>query len=205
MEGYCVGELPTGLRALDLPNKVRVTVIPCDTVVYEAARAKMQRLLADFQRQQAEAMAVGVALDGVPDLSDPDIRNGFAQYLFVVALAQAAIVEWSGVVVRRAAALASTLVQDWPEEAGKDGAVPVVLSVLPEDARAAAIAAMMRDPAMADSFASLYTRPYRDLVTEGNASAPAPHGSMATGANTASVAATKAPAPATAPVGAVAP
>ncbi len=183
MTGYDLDRVPSETAVIDLPNGVSVTVIPCDTVVYEAARAKMHRLLADFQQQQADAASVGVPVAGIPDLTDEDLRTGFAQYLFVVALAQAGITGWSG-----------------PTR----GKTPIDLSSLTPPERDAAIARLMRDPAMADSFAVAYTRAYRELAAEGNASAPAPHGSTAAGATTANAAATNPPAPATAPAEAAA-
>lgn len=180
---YQIGILPTENHDLPLPGGVVLHVRPCDTVVYEAARAKMGRLIAEFETQQADAAAVGVPLTGLPDLSDPDQRAGFAQYLFVVALAQSGVIRWTGV--------------------GR-GTSPVDLEGMTPTSRDAAIAEMMRDPAMADSFAVAYTRPYRTLAAEGNASAPAPHGSTAAGATIANAAATNPPAPATAPAEAVA-
>lgn len=180
---YQIGILPAENHDLHLLGGVVLHVRPCDTVVYEAARAKMGRLITEFEAQQVEAAAVGVPLAGLPDLADPDQRAGFAQYLFVVALAQSGIIRWRGV-----------------SRAGH----AVDLEAITPASRDAAIAEMMRDPAMADSFAVAYTRPYRALATEGNASAPAPHGSTAAGATTANVAASNPPAPAKAPAEAVA-
>lgn len=150
--------LPTAPYAIPLDHGVTVTVRPCDTAIYEAARAKMARLLRDIARQHQDAAEIGATLEGLPDLTDEDARAGFGQALFVTALAQAGITAWSGVL----------------DDAGN-----------PAPVNDGTVAALMRVPGMAERFAVDYTRPHAAMVTEGNGSAPAPRGTTEAGATTA--------------------
>lgn len=149
--------LPSAPYDLALEHGVTVTVRPCSTAIYEAARSKMSRLVRDIARQHEEAAEVGGRLEGVPDLSDEDQRAGFSQALFITALAQAAITGWAGVL-------------------DADGN--------PAQVNDLTVAELMRVPAIAETFAVEYTRPHADLVAEGNGSPAGPNGTTPAGANT---------------------
>ena len=133
--------LPSKPYDIALDHGVTVTVRPCDTAIYEAARAKVARLVRDIGRQQDEAVEIGARLEGLPDLTDEDARAGFSQALFVAALAQAAVTAWTGVL----------------DAEGK-----------PAPVTDQTIAELMRVPAMAERFIVAFTRPHADLVAEGN-------------------------------------
>ena len=141
--------LPKGPYEIPLPYGVTVTVRPLKTEVYEAARARMARIVADLKTRQEEAARDGLKLELGFDPTDRDALNGYSQALFTKALAQAGILSWKGKPV--------------------DG-VPVT----PED-----VAELMDVPAIAEAFIVAYTRPIAALAEEGNASAPAPNGTTA--------------------------
>ncbi|KAA0677784.1 hypothetical protein [Roseomonas genomospecies 6] len=150
--------LPSAPYDIALEHGVTVTVRPCSTAIYEAARSKMSRLVRDIARQREEAAEVGARLEGLPDLTDDDQRAGFSQALFVTALAQAAVTAWSGVL-------------------DADGSPAPVNDVT--------VAELMRIPAIAERFAVEYTRPHADLVAEGNGSTAGQNGTIPAGVNTA--------------------
>jgi hypothetical protein len=162
--------LPREPHWLDLPHGVRLKVRPLTTAIYEAARARMGRIIRELLETVKDNAGLGLRLEGIPDLTDKDALSGYSQYMFSVALAQAAIMEWQGV-------------------ADAEGAP---LAMIPEN-----VARLMDVPALAESFVDRYTAPLAAMVTEGNVSASAPNGTMAAGANTAAGATNAAtPAPA---------
>lgn len=127
---------------IDLANGVRVQVRPLTTAAWETARARARRLaeeLADHEQAIAEA---GGAVDGLPDLTDPDARQGLSQMLYVIALAQGAILAWDGV--------------------GDAAGAPAPVT-------ADSVEALIRNvPSIAETFVVAYTRPLSEALAEGN-------------------------------------
>lgn len=161
--------LPKDPYWLDLPHGVRVLVRPLTTAIYEAARAKGARLAGDVVSEHAEIVMAGGAVEGLPDLEDEDAMAGLSQFLFVQALAVAAIIRWEGVL----------------DEAGN-----------PVEVTAKAVRDLMWFHRVAEGFVSAYTRPHAEAVAEGNASRPSPNGTSAAGRTIAEGAASKdSPAP----------
>jgi hypothetical protein len=155
--------LPSEPYPIDLPHGVAVTVRPCDTAVYEAARLKMARTVRDLVRQKEEAERAGMRLDGLPDMSDDDRIAGFSQFLFAQALARGAIVSWTGVL----------------DATGE-----------PAPVTDRTVSDLMRVPRIAEAFVVAYTKPHADLVSEGNGSGSAPAGTTAAEPSTAAGAGT---------------
>ena len=146
--------LPKAPYWLDLPYEVRLKVIPLSTPLYEAARHKSSRLVANLLKDHAQIMLAGGSVEGLPDLDDEDATAGLAQFLFVQALAELSIKAWEGVL-------------------GPKGK-PAILT--PE-----AIGHLMRFHQISDAFLLAYTKPYMELVTEGNGLRPAQNGTSAAG------------------------
>lgn len=144
---------------MDLPHGVRVFVRPCSTAIYEAARAKGQRLVTSLLADHAEITLAGGSVEGLPDLDDADARDGLSQYLFTRALATAAIIAWSG--VQRA-----------------DGSGPAEVTEQ-------TVADLMRIHTFAESFLIAYTQPLAEATMEGNVSGPSPSGTSGEGPRTA--------------------
>ena len=146
--------LPKDPYWLDLPHGVRVFVRPLTTAIHEAARAKGARLAGDLVSEHAEIVMAGGSVEGLPDLEDRDAMAGLSQFLFVQALAVAAIIRWEGVL----------------DEDGE-----------PADVTDKAVCGLMRFHRMAEGFVLAYTRPHAEAVAEGNASRPSPNGTSAAG------------------------
>jgi hypothetical protein len=162
--------LPKEPYWLDLPHDVRVLVRPLDTSLYEAARHKGARLAQRLISDHAEITLAGGTVGELPDLNDPDAITGLSQFLFTQALATLAITVWEGVLDSESA---------------------------PCPINETSVAMLMRIPSIADEFLRKYTKPHHDVLFEGNASGPAPNGTLATGPHTAPTAAPKThPAPA---------
>lgn len=156
--------IPTEPYWLDLAHGVRVHVRPLSTAIYESARRGSWRRCEEILKERADIVEVGGRVDGLPDLTDPDARDGFAQLLFAQALACAAIFEWRGV----------------------GDAEGNAAEVTP-----AAIGELMMIHAMAEDFVIKYTRTHEQVIAEGNAFGPSPSGTSAEGPNTAEDAASK--------------
>lgn len=162
--------LPKNPYWIDLPHGVRLYVRPLTMAVYEAARAKGSRLVADILQDHAEITMAGGTVEGLPDLNDEDARAGLSQFLFAQALAAAAIIRWEGVL-------------------SEDGD--------PMEVTEQSVADLMRYHDMAEGFLVKYTRSHAEAVSEGNASRPSPNGTTAAGRNIAEGAGSKdSPAPA---------
>lgn len=142
-------DLPKEPYWIDLPHGVRVRVAPLTTAVYEAARAKGNAAVRDLvAREQVVEDAGGRVVD-LPDMSDPHVRTGMAEFLFVAALAQVGILEWEGV-------------------GDADGNLAPVTQ---ENVRA-----LMSRHDMAEMFIVRYSRPLIEAQAEGNGSGSAPNG-----------------------------
>lgn len=91
-------DLPTEPYWLkDLPQGVRVKVRPLDTAMMEAARARGMRKVLDLKAHVSAAEEAGGRVEGLPDLSDPDVAQGVAQSFYIAALAELGVVAWEGV------------------------------------------------------------------------------------------------------------
>ncbi len=84
---------------LELPGyrDLRLLVRPFTLALRETAAAKARALLDELKRQRADVLASGVPAHHLPDLDDPAVRAGWAEALYVKALATAAIADWQGV------------------------------------------------------------------------------------------------------------
>ena len=158
--------LPKEPYWLDLPHDVRVLVRPLDTSLYEAARHKGARLAQKLISDHTEITLAGGTVSQLPDLNDQDAITGVSQFLFTQALATLSIMEWTGVLD------------------AENTPCPV---------NGTSIAMLMRIPSIADEFLRKYTKPHRDVLSEGNASGSAQNGISATGPHTAPTAAPKTP------------
>lgn len=143
---------------LSIMDGLKVRVRPLTTVIYEAAKIRGLRLASAAVAEIENVAAAGGVVGGLPDLTDEDGRAALSQFLFVKALALEGILEWRGV-------------------GGPDGQP---LPATPEH-----IGELMHVPKIAEAFISQYTQPLYAVVAEGNASGPAPSGTLATGPDTA--------------------
>ena len=82
---------------LTLPYGVSVTVTPLTTAAMVAAQADARKRLESLEAQARERKESGLALDGLPDLSDDGVREGQYQALLIHALAARHVTAWSGI------------------------------------------------------------------------------------------------------------
>ncbi len=82
---------------LTLPYGVSVTVTPLTTAAMAAAQADARKRLESLEVQARERKESGLALDGLPDLSDDGAREGQYQALLIHSLAARHITVWSGI------------------------------------------------------------------------------------------------------------
>jgi hypothetical protein len=80
-----------------LPYGLIVTVKPLTTAGMAAAQAAARRAVEAIERQARERADTGLALDGLPDLSDEGERDGFHQAQLIRELAVRHIASWTGV------------------------------------------------------------------------------------------------------------
>src|SRR5690349_23596006 len=76
---------------LDLGHGVRVKVRAPSTAIAAAVRAAAARRVDALRRDLEERKRSGVALDGLPDLDDPDAREGHLQLVTAQSYARFAI------------------------------------------------------------------------------------------------------------------
>lgn len=138
--------LPREPYWLDLPLGVRLRVRPVDTAVDATAR------FAAVETLRAE-----------PEATSQARRLGLAKAALATATAQAAILEWQGVL-----------------DADGDAPAPVT----PET-----IARLMAVPSLAEAFVRAYYEPLERLAAEGEGCGAAPNGTTAAAPTTAGVAA----------------
>ncbi len=150
--------IPTEPYWLGLPGEIKILVRPCTTAIFEAGRAKGSRLCGELLQEHEDITNAGGKVEGLPDLNDPDAVIGLSQYLFVSAMASAAIIEWEGVI----------------DEEGN-------LVELAEKS----VSELMRFQLVADAFLAKYLSKQTELITEGNASGLSPNGTSAGALNTA--------------------
>jgi len=145
-------DLPRAPYWLDLPHGVRLLVHPLDTALDAAVRSRAAALVREIS----------------PAIAEP-IRLGRVRQILASALAEFAILDWSGV-------LASDC-------------TPAVIT--PETT-----AQLMAIPEMASAFLTQLYAPLERLVAEGNGSSAAPNGTSAAALPTAGAAGTADAAPA---------
>jgi hypothetical protein len=160
---FRLGTIPKAVDAIDLPFGVKVTVRPITTPIWHQAQAFASRAILALIEGEEIRDDLGINRDCVPDLDDPDAKEGFRQLLFAQALARAAIMSWNGVLA-------------------EDGT--------PAKVTPAAINELMLVHAFAEAFIIRYTARIIRGLDEGNASGPSPNGTSAMGPNTAKRAAT---------------
>ena len=82
---------------LDLGLGVRVKVRPCTSPIFYAARAFMNKRLTDIGEEYRKRKEIGVSLDDLPDVENPEIREALAEEYLARGLARSAIVDWEGI------------------------------------------------------------------------------------------------------------
>lgn len=149
---------------------IRLHVRPLTQAVVDVANAKAARSVRELVDHQAAITDAGGAVEGLPDLTDEDVRRGLAEAEFTKALGRAAIIGWENVF------------GDGDEPAPvTHETVGDLLSVWP----------------VGERFRIAYLAPLEALAAEKNGSGPAPHGTSAAGRDTAgSATTTEVPAPA---------
>ena len=88
---------PGTMQRLSPGQDVRFTVTPLTTAAMAAAQAEARKRLDGLQAQAKERTEAGLALDGLPDLSDDGAREGQYQALLIHSLAARHITAWSGI------------------------------------------------------------------------------------------------------------
>jgi|SaaInlStandDraft_6_1057023.scaffolds.fasta_scaffold111480_1 hypothetical protein len=82
---------------IDLPYGITVTVKPLSTTAMAAAQAGARRRVEAVEAQVRDRKESGLPLDGLPDLSLDEERDGFLQCQVVYELAARQITSWIGI------------------------------------------------------------------------------------------------------------
>lgn len=141
---------------MDLPSGVRVRVRPLSTAIMNAAQSLVIKQIKEMQEDESVLK---------PNLDVDSIRFGLSEALLVKALAQAAIIEWKGVMQPEGDAVAKVTQQS--------------------------VAELMDIWFIGQEFWKQYTTSYFVLEVEGNASRPGVNGTTAAGLPTAPAASRK--------------
>lgn len=88
---------PSETFGIELPYGVTVTVNPLTTTAMAAAQAGARRRVEAVEGQVRDRKESGLPLDGLPDLSNEEERDGFLQCQVVYELATRQIIAWSGI------------------------------------------------------------------------------------------------------------
>lgn len=137
----------TGPDWLELGNGVAVLVLPPSTPVVFMARARADEMATELASAGEVVSKAGGHIVGPVDFTDPLAATQMRQSLFVVALAELAVIDWRGV-------LADPGDPEMP-------APPLAFD-------AAHMANLMADPEIAETFLGRYYRPLHEVVLEGN-------------------------------------
>ena len=86
-----------GPYELTLPYGVAVTVTPLTTAAMAAAQAEARKRIDGLEAQVKERKEAGLPLDGLPDLTDEDVREGQYHALLIHSVAARHITAWSGI------------------------------------------------------------------------------------------------------------
>jgi hypothetical protein len=76
---------------------VRVQLRPLTMAVNASIDSYVRARIADMAREHIARVAEGAPLDGLPDWTDADVRNGHSREMMALALARFGIVQWEGV------------------------------------------------------------------------------------------------------------
>jgi hypothetical protein len=131
---------------MELPSGVRVRVRPLSTAIMNAAQSLVIKQIKEMQEDESVLK---------PNLDVDSIRFGLSEALLVKALAQAAIIEWEGVMQPEGDAVAKVTQQS--------------------------VAELMDIWFIGQEFWKQYTTSYFVLEVEGNASRPGVNGTTAAG------------------------
>ncbi len=155
-------------RWLDLPgfSDLRLKVRSLTTETVYLANIKADRQLAALVDQRAQLAEIGGDLSSLPNLDDPDEAAAWRSVRFIVALGQAAILDWEGVM-------------------GPDGGKAPISDE--------GVAELMRTYPVGVRFRDAYLAEHLARSAEKNASAPSPDGISETAPNGADTAAPKGP------------
>ena len=82
---------------IELPYGVTVPVTPLTTTAMAAAQAGARRRVEAVEAQVRDRKDSGLSLDGLPDLSIEEERDGFLQCQVVYELATRQITAWAGI------------------------------------------------------------------------------------------------------------
>ena len=82
---------------IELPYGITVTVTPLTTTAMAAAQAGARRRVDAVEAQVRDRKDSGLSLDGLPDLSIEEERDGFLQCQVVYELATRQITGWIGI------------------------------------------------------------------------------------------------------------
>lgn len=134
---------------IEVGGGAAVLAMPPTTILVYAARARAEALLADLVSAGEAVTKAGGHITGALDTESDEGKAGITHMLFVVSLAEIAIVDWRGV-------------------GDVDG------KVLKFDA--SLVSHLLADSTAADNFQRRYLTPINEVVDEGNVSRPLPNG-----------------------------
>jgi hypothetical protein len=155
---YCLG-MPMGARWIDLPHGVKVHVKPINTAIYQMAEAAAAREIAKLFDAKGNIEEHGGLIEGLPDLTTQEGRQGYANFIFTRALGRTAIFEWDGMYLAD--------------------------KVTPAPVGEAAIDELLTAPDMAEAFVGQYTAPFKARLFEKKDSMNSADGSSRADASTA--------------------
>ena len=159
-------DIPEEPYWLELEAGPRLYVRPLQTPEYNVAKARNVEALKQMIEERQGILETGGKVDHLPDIDDAAARKGYAEFLFTVALAQSAIIDWESV----------------GDETGE-----------PIEVTKEAVAKLIRIPTIADDFLRKYTRHYETILTEGESSPVGANGTSQAAGNTAKGAKNKRP------------
>lgn len=134
---------------IDLGYGAAVQVLPPSTTIVFAARARANEMAAQLIEAGEVITKAGARIEGPLDFSSPAALAEASQSLFVVALAEMAVIDWRGMLAE---------VDEGQPEAP---AVPLAFD-------AGHLAQLLSDPDIAETFLRKYYRPVHEVVREGN-------------------------------------
>jgi hypothetical protein len=82
---------------IELGLGVRVQVHPCNSPIFYAARAFMNKRLQDIGEEYRKRKEIGSSLSDLPDVGNPEIREALAEEYLARGLARSAIIDWEGI------------------------------------------------------------------------------------------------------------
>ena len=140
---------------LDIGGGASFYVKPPTTTLLETARSHVRREVEMVKEASDRLKAVGATISNIPDLGDGAVLLGHTLALLPEAVAKYAAMDWKGI----------------GDEEG------VALPFTPEN-----LSRAMKVDVIARSFLAQYLETIAEVDAEKNASAPAPSGSLGTGA-----------------------